>query len=74
MVHTLELNLGRTPKSYTTAFPNVSGCLLPIVLFLSMSGPTVTKYLNLFHFRPEKGVSGSLRLKDPELGVVIMTL
>ena len=40
----------------------------------SMFGPTVTKYLNLLHFKTEKGVSGPMRPKGPVLGVVITNL
>ena len=41
---------------------------------IAMFSPTMTQCLNLLHFKPEKGVSGSMRPKGPELGVVIMNL
>ena len=44
------------------------------IISTAMFGPTVTKYLNLPHFSPEKRASGPLRPKCPELGVVITTL
>ena len=45
-----------------------------ICVSTAMFGPTVTTYFNLLHFRPEKRVSGALRPKGPELGMVITTL
>ena len=35
---------------------------------------TVTQYLNIPNFRPEKGDFGPLRAKGPEVGVVITNL
>ena len=40
-------------RKLISAFPNVSGCFLPNVLSVAMSGPTVTQYLNLVHFSPK---------------------
>ena len=39
-----------------------------------ISDVTVTQYLNIPNFRPEKGGFGPLRAKGPELGVVITNL
>ena len=69
------IELGETTKSYTTPSTMARDPFCQIVgVSTPMSGPTVTKYLNLLHFRPEKGISGPLRPKGRELGGVIMNL
>ena len=75
VVHTMELNWGKS-VNHT---PAPSRCLRMLstkqmCVSTSIFGSTVTTYLNFLHFRPEKGVSGPLRPKGPELGMVITTL
>ena len=41
---------------------------------MSIFDVTVTQYLNIPNFRPEKGGFGPLRAKGPELGMVITNL
>ena len=43
-------------------------------VFMSISDVTVTQYLNIPNFRPEKGGFGPLRAKGPDLRVVITNL
>ena len=72
MVHTVELNWGKPLYHTPPSFPiSQDGFCQMVCLY---SGPTVTKYFNLFHFKPEKGVSGPLTPKSHELGVVITNL
>ena len=63
--------LDQTPKPY--AFPNVPRCFLPNVLCLHV-WPHTDKIFQLLHFKSEKGISGPLKPKGPELGVDITNL
>ena len=74
MVHTVELN-GENPYIIKRQLP-LCIRMLSAKWFVSIAryGSTITKYVNLHHFRPEKGVSRPLRPKGPELGVVIMNI
>ena len=64
MVHSVELNW-QTPKSYTTAFSNVSGCFLPncVSVHLCLCYNT-TSNNNLIYY--ESHIQNILLLRDSQ--------
>ena len=72
MVHTVELNWGKPYIIYSHLPLYLRMLSAKLCVSTAMFGPTVTKYLNLLHFKPEKGVSGPLRSKGPDYELVMV--